>query len=79
VSFVGLLGAELLKKVPEIAASTGAACHAGHAAPSHVLRAMGMPSKLIRGAVRISVGRYTTIEEIDQAADAILKAAPPAK
>jgi cysteine desulfurase len=79
VSFAGLIGADLLKKVPEIAASTGAACHAGQAAPSHVLRAMGMPSKLIRGAVRISVGRYTTIEEIDQAADAILKAVPPAK
>jgi cysteine desulfurase len=70
VNFVGHIGAELLQALPEIAASTGSACHEGTVCLSPVLQAMGVPTQLGRGAVRLSVGRFTTEEEIDRAADA---------
>jgi cysteine desulfurase len=75
VNFAGQVGAELLQKVPEIAASTGSACHEGHVTLSPVLAAMGISPKIGRGAVRLSVGRFTTEEEIDRAADALLRRA----
>src|SRR6266851_1030404 len=49
-SFIGHIGAELLEKVPEIAASTGSACHEGKVTLSPVLRAMGIPPHVGRGA-----------------------------
>ena len=70
VNFVGHIGAELLQAVPEIAASTGSACHEGSVCLSPVLQAMGVSPDLGRGAVRLSVGRFTTEEEIDRAAQA---------
>src|SRR5713101_4051539 len=73
VNFVGQVGAELLQKVPEIAASTGSACHEGHVTLSPVLKAMGISSEMGWGAVRLSVGRFTTEVEIDRAAAAILR------
>ena len=73
VNFVGHVGAELLQRVPEIAASTGSACHEGHVTLSPVLKAMGIPPDVGRGAVRLSVGRFTTEDEIDRAAKAILR------
>lgn len=75
VNFVGHVGAELLAKVPEVAASTGSACHEGQIAQSPVLCAMGVPPSLGQGAVRLSVGRFTTEDEIDRAALALLRAA----
>ncbi len=72
VNFVGHIGAELLQKVPEIAASTGSACHEGHVTLSPVLDAMGVSPDIGRGAVRLSVGRFTTEEEIDRAAQALI-------
>ena len=52
VNFLGHIGAELLEKVPEIAASTGSACHEGQVICSPVLLAMGVPRELARhGAV----------------------------
>jgi cysteine desulfurase len=68
VNFVGHVGAELLEAVPEIAASTGSACHEGQVHLSPVLEAMGLPPELGRGAVRLSVGRFTTAAEVDRAA-----------
>lgn len=55
-----------------VALSTGAACASGADAPSHVLRAMGLAPWQQEGALRISLGRFTTQEEIDRAASAIL-------
>ena len=75
VNFVGHIGAELLQKTPEIAASTGSACHEGQIELSPVLCAMGVPPQLGKGAVRLSVGRFTTEDEIDRAAEALLRAA----
>jgi cysteine desulfurase len=68
VNFVGHVGAELLERVPGVAASTGSACHEGKVHQSPVLCAMGVPPEVGRGAVRLTVGRYTTKDEIDRAA-----------
>jgi cysteine desulfurase len=75
VSFLGHVGAELLAAVPEVAASTGSACHEGSVVQSPVLCAMGVPPERGRGAVRLSVGRFTTDEEVDRAAEALTLAA----
>jgi cysteine desulfurase len=71
VNFRGVIGAELLEKIPEIAASTGSACHAGEIALSSVLKAMRVPTELGMGAVRFSLGRYTTREEIERSVESI--------
>ena len=64
VNFIGRIGAEILSKIPEVAASTGAACHAGSVTLSPVLAAMGVPQKEGMGAIRFSLGRATTWEEL---------------
>jgi cysteine desulfurase len=74
-SFVGQVGAELLEKVPEIAASTGSACHEGKITQSPVLCAMGVPPEIGRGALRLTVGRFTTEEQVDRAAEVLVRAA----
>jgi cysteine desulfurase len=76
-SFVGHVGSELLQKVPEIAASTGSACHEGKVSQSPVLCAMGVPPEIGQGALRLTVGRFTTVEEVERAADVLLRAARP--
>jgi len=73
VSFVGLDSSTLLPAVPEIAASTGSACHAGETEPSAVLLAMGVPRDVALGAVRFSLGRWTTEEEIDRAVEVLAR------
>jgi cysteine desulfurase len=75
VSFVGISGCDLMARVPEVAASLGAACHAGHEAVSPVLAAMGVSPEVARGAVRFSVGRPTTREEIEEAAALLMSQA----
>jgi cysteine desulfurase len=75
LNFVGHVGAELLAKVPGVAASTGSACHEGVVKLSPVLAAMGVPPEVGRGAVRLSVGRFTTADEIDRAAELLIAAA----
>ena len=57
-----------------VAISTGAACSSGAQAPSHVLLAMGLSPQLQEGALRISTGRFNTLEEIDFAASEIARA-----
>jgi cysteine desulfurase len=68
VNFAGQVGAELLARTPEIAASTGSACHEGRVTQSAVLCAMGVPPERGKGAVRLTVGRFSTEDEIDTAA-----------
>ena len=67
VSFAGVDSTALLAALPEVAASTGSACHSGRTEPSSVLLAMGVSPDLALGAVRFSLGRWTTEEEVDQA------------
>lgn len=73
VSFVGIDSSSLLAEVPEVAASTGSACHAGQTEPSSVLLAMGTPREVALGAVRFSVGRWTTTEDVDQAVTSLVQ------
>ncbi len=54
------------KKMPRVAASTGSACHAGTVELSPVLRAMGVKPEVGMGAIRFSLGRGTTREEIEE-------------
>lgn len=71
VSFSGVIGADLLAQTPEIAASTGSACHEGSGELSGVLEAMGTSREQGFGAVRLSLGRLTTVEQIDRAAEVL--------
>src|SRR5215471_1684545 len=66
ISFRYLEGESILVLLDqqEICASTGSACTAGSSEPSHVLRAMKVPSDWLQGAVRFSLGRFNTEEEI---------------
>ncbi len=66
VNFVGRVGAEVLAALPGVAASTGSACHAGSVTLSPVLAAMGVPPGEGMGAVRFSLGRATTWEELEE-------------
>ena len=59
----------------ELAASAGSACHSGATMISYVLQAMGVEPELARATVRLSVGRFTTEEEIERAVGLILEAA----
>ncbi|WP_406263748.1 cysteine desulfurase [Streptomyces sp. NBC_00191] len=75
ISIDGVRGHELLAAVPEIAASTGSACHSGTHTPSPVLHAMGLDDARSLGALRLSIGRWTTAHDIDRAAEALITAA----
>lgn len=74
VSFTNTTGVDLLAKMPEVCTSTGAACHSGQVHLSATLRAMGILPEIGAGAVRFSLGRYTTKDEIDRAIALIEKA-----
>ena len=56
----------------DLAASAGSACHSGATMISYVLQAMGVEPELARATIRLSVGRFTTEEEIDRAVELIL-------
>jgi cysteine desulfurase len=73
ISIQGIVGEELLNQIPEIAASTGAACHAGSTEPSNVLLEMGLSRELALGALRLTLGRWTTEKEVDTAGDLIVE------
>jgi cysteine desulfurase len=65
VSFVGQVGADILAAMPDVAASTGSACHAGQVTLSPVLQAMKVAPDIGMGAIRFSLGRHTTEGEVD--------------
>ncbi|MBZ5536308.1 MAG: cysteine desulfurase [Acidobacteriia bacterium] len=66
VSFVGRTGSTILNRMNSVAASTGSACHSGSVELSPVLKAMGIPPEIGMGAIRFSLGRTTTQDEIEQ-------------
>ena len=66
VGFAGRIGSHVLDGLESVAASTGSACHSGQYELSPVLRAMDVPEAVGLGAVRFSLGRWTTAEELDQ-------------
>lgn len=69
VSFRGLEANTILSELDQVAASAGAACHADQVDVSPVIAAMGIPVEYAMGTIRLTVGRYTTAEEIDFALD----------
>lgn len=71
VSFSGLEGDSLLLALHELAISTASACSSASIQPSYVLRALGVSSELAQSTLRISIGRFTTEEEIEKAVDII--------
>lgn len=74
ISFPKVGGREILKRIPEICASTGSACHSGGLVESATLEAMGRTKDQIAGTVRISCGWHTSEEEIDRASSLLVDA-----
>jgi len=68
VSVTGVIGEEVLAATQEIASSTGSACHEGNTDPSPVLLAMGRKREAALGALRLTLGRWSTEEEVERAA-----------
>jgi len=66
ISFAGKVGGEILSQLNGVAASTGAACHSGSVDLSPVLKAIGISPEVGMGAIRFSLGRTTTVEELNK-------------
>ncbi len=63
----------MLEGAPEVAASTGSACHEGQESASAIILAMGVAPEDALGSVRLTLGRGTTEEEVDRAARALVE------
>jgi cysteine desulfurase len=74
VRFPRASGNAVLEAAPEIAASTGSACHHGHESASAVILAMGVSPKDALGSVRLTLGRTTTEGDVERAADGLTRA-----
>ncbi len=71
VSFAGVEGESLITGLPGIAVSSGAACSSATREPSYVLRSLGRTTELAQSSLRLSLGRFTTAADVDEAATAI--------
>lgn len=71
ISFNGVANEALLTSLNNLALASGSACDSATMEPSYVLRAMGYTKAVAQGAVRISLGRFTTMQEIDAAVGVI--------
>jgi cysteine desulfurase len=71
MSFNYVEGESLIMAIKDIAVSSGSACTSASLEPSYVLRALGRSDELAHSSIRFSVGRFTTVEEIDFAVDLI--------
>lgn len=67
ISFAGVDGESLLLSLNELAVSTGSACNSASMSPSYVLAAIGVEESLAHASIRFSLGRYTTLDEIEHA------------
>ncbi|MDP7379624.1 MAG: aminotransferase class V-fold PLP-dependent enzyme, partial [Pirellulaceae bacterium] len=72
--FPGVRATDLLARVPEICASTGSACHETGSGMSKTLAALGTNPQDAQGTVRLTVGWYTSEEDVDCAASSLLSA-----
>jgi cysteine desulfurase len=75
VSFVNCYGHDILSRLTDVAASTGSACHEGVYQLSPVLRAMGVPETIGLGAIRFSLGRNSTRDEVERVVEQLTQAA----
>jgi len=73
ISFPGKEANILLKKMTNIAASAGAACHSDGINISQVLKAIRLPERLAIGTIRFSTGKFLTFDEIDKAIKTIVE------
>ena len=71
ISFKGVDAVSLLSKTQDVAASASSACESGTSGSNYVLRAMVVNEDMAAGAIRFSIGRFTTKEEIDFAIERI--------
>ena len=71
VSFNFVEGESLIMAIKDIAVSSGSACTSASLEPSYVLRALGRNDELAHSSIRITLGRFTTEEEVDYAANLI--------
>lgn len=71
ISFRGIEATKLWPLLSKIAVSSGSACMSAMMEPSHVLRAMGLSPELAFSSIRISPGRFTTVQQIDEAISVI--------
>ncbi|NVK73039.1 MAG: aminotransferase class V-fold PLP-dependent enzyme, partial [Oceanospirillaceae bacterium] len=74
VGFSDVDGEVLLMSLSDIAVSSGSACTSASLEPSYVLRAIGLEDSLAHSSLRLSVGRFTSEEEVDFAAETIKNA-----
>ncbi|MEJ5300213.1 MAG: cysteine desulfurase family protein [Thermodesulforhabdaceae bacterium] len=74
IAFPGRKADGILKNLNKVAASAGAACHSHDVKISHVLEAMGVPARIAMGTIRLSLGRFTTEQEIKIASEAVVEA-----
>ncbi len=79
VSFAWVNGPAVLLGLRGLAVSSGAACAAADAGPSHVLKAMGVEDGLAQASLRFGLGRWTTEAEVDYAADEVVRAVEAAR
>ncbi len=73
VSFAYVEGESLIMGIPEVAVSSGSACTSASLEPSYVLRALGVGDDLAHSSIRFSVGRFSTEQEVDDAADTVIR------
>ena len=71
MSFNYVEGESLIMAIKDIAVSSGSACTSASLEPSYVLRALGRSDELAHSSIRFTIGRFTTVEEIDFAVDLI--------
>ena len=71
LSFTGVLADNLMAGLKDLALSSGAACSSGSDEPSYVLKALGINDDLAAASIRVGLGRFTTEQDMDFAAEAI--------